>query len=130
MSQPKFSPKLIAPCGINCGICKMHLRKDNPCPGCNFAWDKRPKTRVECKIKCCTKRKGKFCCNCSEFPCDALKHLDARYQKKYGMSEIENLKSIKEKGIKKFIQQEEKTWICPQGILCVHDRKIYKTKKD
>lgn len=128
MSQSTFSEKLIAPCGMNCGICRMHLREKNPCPGCRFIDPKKPKTRQSCKIKLCKKRKGEFCCNCAEFPCDLLKRLDARYQKKYGMSEIENLKCIKEHGMKAFLANEEKKRVCPKGIVCVHDRKVYKVK--
>jgi hypothetical protein len=25
---------LVAPCGMNCGICRAYLREKNKCPGC------------------------------------------------------------------------------------------------
>jgi len=120
-----FDDKLVAPCGINCGICQAYLRKNNPCHGCNYAEQNRPKTREHCGLRICTKRKDKFCYSCDEFPCDRLKHLDKRYRTRYGISEIDNLICIRDKGIKSFIEEESKRWISDEGILCVHDKKYY-----
>jgi hypothetical protein len=125
MNKPIFNYKLIAPCGINCGVCRGHLRQNNPCNGCNFANQNMPKTRAQCRIRLCNKRKGRFCCNCAEFPCGLLKRLDKRYRTRYDMSEIENLLYIKTNGIKKFLERETRKWISDKGILCVHDRKYY-----
>lgn len=116
---------LIAPCGMNCGICKAYLRSNNPCLGCNQAEQNKPKTRVNCKLRICKKRTGKFCCDCTIFPCDRLIHLDFRYRTRYGMSEIENLEFIHKNGIKKFLEQERKKWIFEKGVLCVHDKNYY-----
>ena len=126
MTQAKFDPKLIAPCGMNCAICKAHLRKHNPCHGCNFAENNRPKTRVKCPLRACRKGTGRFCCPCPEFPCDRLRHLDQRYQMKYSMSQIKNLEFIKAKGIKRFVEKEGKRWFSERGVLCVHDKKYYR----
>lgn len=117
---------LIAPCGMNCGICRAHLRENNPCRGCGCAEQNRPKTRVTCRLRTCGKRKGRFCFSCADFPCGRLKHLDDRYRERYGMSEIENLEYIKENGIKKFIERENKRWVSGKGVFCVHDRKYYR----
>lgn len=121
----KFGYDLIAPCGMNCGICRAHLRQNNPCHGCACAQQNRPKTRARCRLRLCNKRKGKYCCSCAEFPCGRLKRLDDRYRARYGMSEIENLKYIRENGIKKFIEKEHKRWVSDKGIFCVHDKKYY-----
>lgn len=123
--QTEFDPKLIAPCGMNCAVCKAHLRKHNPCHGCNFAQKNRPRTRLKCSIRICRKRRGRFCCTCPEFPCDRLQHLDQRYRITYSISEIENLKFIKAQGIRRFVEKEAKRWFSKRGILCVHDRKYY-----
>jgi hypothetical protein len=120
--------ELIAPCGMNCGICQAYLRQNNPCNGCDNAEKNLPKTRANCRLRVCTKRKGKFCWDCAEFPCDRLKHLDKRYRERYGMSEIENLNCIRENGIEKFIEKENRKWVSKQGILCVHDKKYYKNR--
>jgi hypothetical protein len=116
---------LIAPCGMNCGVCKAYLHPKKSCHGCNNAKQNKTKTRTQCYLRMCSKRKSYFCYDCKEFPCDRLKHLDDRYRKKYGMSEIENLEYIREKGIRKFVQKERKRWISKRGIFCVHDRKYY-----
>jgi len=117
--------KLIAPCGMNCTICKAYLRQNNPCHGCNYVEPTQPKTIVNCRLRICTKRKGDFCYDCTDFPCERLKHLDHRYRTRYGMSEIENLVYIRDKGIEKFLDRERRKWISEKGVLCVHDRKYY-----
>ena len=129
MKQAKFEIKLIAPCGINCGICKAHLRAHNPCHGCNFNGQEKPKTRAQCRLRLCDKRKGHYCCHCAEFPCALLNRLDKRYRTRYGMSEIENLVAIRDQGIRRFVEEESRKWISDKGILCVHNRKYYKSRR-
>jgi hypothetical protein len=123
--EKMINGKLIAPCGIDCGICIAYLRANNPCRGCNNAEKNRPKTRARCRLRICRKRKGDFCYACAEFPCARLKSLDNRYQKKYGMSEIKNLEFIKDKGMKKFLERENKKWASEKGVFCVHDKRYY-----
>jgi hypothetical protein len=125
-----FENKLIAPCGINCGICRAYLRHINPCHGCNYIEQNRPKTRENCQIRICEKRTGEFCYQCSEFSCDRLKKLDNRYRKRYGISEIENLKYIRDNGMNKFLKNENINWVSDKGVLCVHDKKYYYVKDD
>lgn len=121
--------KFIAPCGMNCNICVAFLREKNKCPGCNFLHLKKPRTRWKCVIRNCTKRKRnkwKYCSDkCAKYPCQRLKNLDKRYRTKYDMSMIENLEFIKKKGIRKFIKKEEKRWITKDGVVCVHNKKVY-----
>lgn len=123
----KINQDLIAPCGMNCAICMAHLRKNNPCHGCNNADCNKPKTRVNCKIRNCQLREGKFCFDCPKFPCDRLKHLDSRYRQKYGMSEIENLNKIKTEGMEKFLESEQQKWRCPNcgQLRCCHNGLCY-----
>ena len=119
-----MNKKLIAPCGMNCGLCLMHLRDKNKCPGCSSGRKVNGRC-IKCGIKLCKDRKGEYCFNCDKFPCDRLKRLDARYQEKYGMSEIANLKTIKEKGIELFLLEENKKWVNSEGTYCVHDKNRY-----
>ena len=117
---------LIAPCGINCGICKSHYREKNTCPGCRKLDKRTPTTRFNCIIRKCKilkDRKRKYCSDkCDNYPCKSLKSLDKRYSTKYHISMIENLKYIKEKGINAFLEKEKKKWTCPQcgGIVTCH----------
>lgn len=122
----KITKELIAPCGMDCGVCRAYLRENNPCHSCRQAQKNKPKTRANCKIRNCSKRKGDYCCNCDEFPCERLEHLDERYRTSYGMSEIENLKFIKEHGIEKFVKSQRQKYQSSKGTLCVHDNKHYK----
>jgi hypothetical protein len=117
---------LIAPCGINCGVCRAHMRERNACPGCRADDAGKPKTRIYCKIKTCEKRVSRnidCCFQCSEFPCQTLRHLDDRYRSNYGMSVIDNLLMIKTSGIRKFVASERQRWVCSTcgGALCVHE---------
>jgi len=121
----KINRNLIAPCGMNCGICIGYLRQKNRCRGCGEAEKNKPKTRVFCKIRICKERKGKYCFDCVKFPCDRLKMLDKRYRANYDMSEIENLEFIRCKGINNFVKNERKRWQSSKGLLCVHNKKYY-----
>jgi hypothetical protein len=115
--------KLIAACGMNCGICMAHLRGKEPCEGC-FNPLPRYKSCLNCKMRNCEKRSGLFCFDCKDFPCDRLKHLDKRYRTKYNMSEIENLEFIKKHGISKFLEQQTTKYVCKKGVFNIH-RKTY-----
>ena len=119
-TKSNLNYSLIAPCGMNCGICVGYLREKKKCPGCNeSSLDKR------CRIRNCKNIKNNqsgFCFECEKYPCSRLKQLDKRYKMKYGMSMIENLENIKNLGLKKFIIKEETRWTCSEcgGIICVH----------
>jgi hypothetical protein len=118
--------KLIAPCGLNCVICRGYLlNKKNKCPGCWGDNVNKSNSCVRCKIKNCdnlTKTKSIFCFECAEFPCLRIKQLDKRYRTKYNMSVLENLENIKKLGVRKFVQNEKIRWTCSEcgGIICVH----------
>ena len=122
-----ITESLIAPCGMNCALCKAHLRANNSCPGCNYIKQSKYKTIMYCRLRLCSKRKSGFCYDCAEFPCARLKHLDERYRKRYGMSEVENLQYIRDYGMEKFLARERKKWLNEKGIFCVHDHKYYKS---
>jgi hypothetical protein len=117
--------KLIAPCGINCGICKYFYREKNKCPGCRFEDENKSKSCIECIIVNCEKIKNSksgLCFECPEIPCKRLKALDKRYKTKYHMSMIENQDYIKKHGTDKFLEKEKKKWKCPKcgGIVTCH----------
>lgn len=117
---------LIAPCGMNCGLCIGHLRDKRPCGGCFKKSDEnKPKVCRSCKIANCeflAETSSGFCHDCKKYPCARLKNLDKRYRTKYGMSMIENLSFIKNNGLEEFLKTEEEKWkcrVCGSG-LCVH----------
>jgi len=119
---------LIAPCGMNCGLCMGYLRdpgEKNYCPGCRGDIADLPRSCGGCRIRNCAEISagGKsFCFECAKFPCTRLRQLDKRYRTKYGMSMIENLESIRALGLEAFVRREQDRWKCPEcgGVICVH----------
>lgn len=115
---------LIAPCGMDCGLCIGHLRSRKPCPGCNGEDSAKPGHCVSCRIKLCDERpEGRyFCFDCWKFPCARVRRLDTRYRSKYHMSMLENLERIRDGGIEKFVAAERVRWECAGcgGVVCVH----------
>jgi hypothetical protein len=101
-SKPVMEERLIAPCGMNCGVCASYLAMKNDlkkkglgktyCAGC------LPRGK-NCYYHRKCERLGKnlvrFCYECADFPCHLLKTLDKRYRTFYHMSMIENLEYIK-----------------------------------
>ncbi|MBT3206866.1 MAG: DUF3795 domain-containing protein [Bacteroidetes bacterium] len=116
MNQNLNYANMIAACGMNCGICIGHMRDKKPCGGCfRKDDDNKPKQCRSCNIVNCEflkEIKSGFCFDCPKYPCVRLKRLDNRYRKKYKMSMIENLDSIKKVGLESFIRNEENRWIC------------------
>ena len=126
----KTEEELIAPCGMNCGLCISYLAKTNDlntqgfnrvyCEGCL----PRGKHCLHMGDRCETLGKGlvRFCYECSDFPCKRLKALDNRYRTKYHMSMIENLLFIRAYGIEAFLKKEDAAWSCPdcEGVICCH----------
>ena len=132
-----FNAKLIAPCGMNCGICiaffgytiNGRVRK-YPCNGCRL----RTSQCAFIKKKCDTLATNniEYCFECSGFPCENLTTLDKRYRTKYGMSMIENLRHIQLNGIMRFLKNEKKRWRCLTcgGVVCVHNKTCYSCNKN
>ncbi len=122
----EITPFLIAPCGMNCGLCMAYLREKKHCPGCKG--DDAQKSSISC-VRCGIKNceslkdiKSGLCVDCAQFPCARIKHIDKRYRTKYGMSMIENLETIQSLGMNVFVKKERVRWTCSKcgGILCVH----------
>ncbi|MCR3955335.1 MAG: DUF3795 domain-containing protein [Gudongella sp.] len=123
--------ELIAPCGMNCGLCISYQFRENDlnrkgfhrtyCPGCI----PRGKNCTYMKSSCRKVGEGRvrFCFECEDFPCKRLKALDKRYCTKYHMSMIDNLGFIKENGMASFLKKEESKWTCPKcgGTICCHN---------
>ena len=117
----KLTSDLIAPCGMNCALCASNLALKNDlkskgikipyCIGCR----PRNKKCAFIKKKCSKLLNGEvaYCFECTGFPCDLLKTLDARYKERYKMSMIENLSFIKEHGMQNFLEEQAKRWKCP-----------------
>jgi len=125
LTPSPFEIKMVAPCGINCAVCRAHLRERNRCAGCRQIGNHSPISCQKCFIRACDQREDPYCGSCAVFPCDRIKHLDKRYRIRYGMSEIENLTLIREAGIEAFLEVEGEKWIVDGCVRCVHDRQLY-----
>lgn len=118
-------PLIIAPCGINCSLCRNYVRESKSCPGCRGGESNKSNSCLTCSIMNCMKLAAgnhQFCFSCTNFPCVELKRLDRRYRTKYAVSVIENLERIQSGGIKRFIADENVKWICSEcgARLCMH----------
>jgi hypothetical protein len=134
VSSSKFVPELIAPCGMNCALCRAYNAyihevprqrgKVTYCAGC------LPRAK-NCYIKRGCKKLSKHqiqsCSECETMPCNKLDHLDRRYRERYSMSMVENLKTIKAQGIQEFLKSQAERYTCPScgDVVCVHDGKCY-----
>ena len=121
---------LIAPCGMSCALCisyqakQINLNKQgfhrSYCEGCI----PRGQNCLFMSNSCEKMANGlvRFCYECSSYPCKRLKSLDKRYRTKYNMSMIENLDTIKEKGIDEFLRMQKEKWSCSDcgGTVCCH----------
>ena len=131
--------ELIAPCGMNCGICIAFFgytlngkKRKHVCKGCRLRNTHQSLDRSLCAFikKQCEKlatNQLEYCFQCINFPCENLTTLDKRYRTKYGMSMIENLEYIQTNGIQQFLKHEAERWKCPAcgGIICVHNKICY-----
>jgi hypothetical protein len=123
--------ELIAPCGMNCGVCSGYLALKYEvkskgirmpyCPGCR----PRNKKCAFVKQRCYLLLDGRvqYCYECEDFPCPRLQHIDQRYKSNFRMSMIENLEFIKKNGMEKFLLKEEEKWKCPECgvVICCHN---------
>jgi hypothetical protein len=122
MKQKRNSSEdLVAPCGMYCALCSGYLAMKNDvkrngvrmsyCHGCR----PRGKTCAFLKKKCphLLNHTVQFCYECSDFPCDPLKHLDTRYRTLFRTSFIENLRCIQQQGMNHFLDDQKKKWRCP-----------------
>ena len=133
MQKSKFTPELIAPCGMNCALCRGYLAymygvprvrgKVSYCAGCvprgKNCFIKRGCSKL-------SKHQIQFCHECDLMPCKNLDRLDRRYRERYGMSMVENLKELKAKGMDEFLATQREKHRCPNcgDVVCVHDCKM------
>jgi hypothetical protein len=127
----KMEENLVAPCGMNCGVCVSYLAFKNNlqqkgfgksyCAGCL----PRGKNCAFMKKQCEKLGQGqvRFCFECESFPCRRLKNLDRRYRTRYHLSMIENLEFIRAHGMVLFLEKETARWRCPAcgETICCHN---------
>ncbi len=119
-----IDPHLIAPCGMNCAVCSVHLRDKKPCLGCLGADAHKPNHCRACTIKACADEKQVvYCFECAAFPCPAIGRMDKSYRTRYRVSLIAYGDAIKETGMAAFLAAQVARWTCPVcgGAISLHD---------
>jgi hypothetical protein len=122
---------LIAPCGMNCSLCRSYQAMNNDlkkhgfaytyCPGCLPRGENCLHMGDSCELL--AQGLVRFCYECQTFPCKRLKALDNRYRTKYHMSMIENLVFIRDNGMDRFLEKEGQAWQCIDcgEMVCCHN---------
>lgn len=131
-TDAKIPADMLAPCGITCAVCYVHLRQKKPCFGCRGLDASKPEHCRKCKIKDCATGQGiDFCFECSTFPCATIKRLDKSYRQRYQVSLIENGIRAKTVGIEQHLLEEKEKWTCVQcgGVISLHDRACSECEK-
>lgn len=122
-----MNENMIAPCGLNCALCKRALQKESPCPGCLGDDSQKPEFCANrCLIHHCELRKSlpdRYCDSCEKYPCKDVIEKEIRYSNAYPLIEtpIGNLSYLRENGMDAFLQREDERWRCPacHGTVCV-----------
>lgn len=115
--------KLVAPCGLDCGICEVYLCRDNrqladylvstgipkevlPCDGCKAIEGKCPVIRGTCATyECAREKKVAYCSECSDFPCGFLSPASDRATVLPHNCKVFNLCTIKRDGVEEFTKK-------------------------
>jgi hypothetical protein len=113
---------MVAPCGIDCGICELHtLTEDDalyqtmvqrgiskeklPCPGCRAVEGNcLVKTTVCDTWKCVKENELEFCSACTDFPCNRLQPAADRADVLPHNLKVFNLCLINQIGLKAFVE--------------------------
>lgn len=98
---------LFSLCGLNCGLCPMHL--DHYCPGCGGG-----EGNQSCKIAKCSLRHGKieYCNQCLKYPCEQYEKEDEFDSFITRCNRIKDLGKLKRIGTEAYqAEQGEKTKI-------------------
>lgn len=114
---------LVAPCGIDCGICELHMLNENdalyqsmiqrgipaeklPCPGCRAVEGNCPVKPAVCDTwNCVSDKKIGFCTACNEFPCNRLQPCADRADVLPHNLKVFNLCLINQIGLKSFTER-------------------------
>jgi hypothetical protein len=119
--------EMTAPCGIACFDCVTYLAKDDVelrakvakqfnmqpedvvCKGCRANNGKCSVIRAKCRVYPCAESKGvKFCCDCTDFPCDLLHPYADKADSLPHNTKVFNLCLIKKMGLEKWATEKAK----------------------
>ncbi len=126
MKMPETIPDyFLAPCGVNCFVCYVHLKKVKPCNGCLGDDNNKPERCKSCKIKNCAVDKGYTrCYECSTYPCADSKRLEKSYLQRYQVDLRKNCEIANTQSISALMKSEMVKWTCRKcnGVISQHDK--------
>ena len=134
MASTKFSAELVAPCGMNCAVCRAYLaynhgvpRKRGSVTHCSGCLPRGKNCFIKRACKKLSKKEVRFCYECEDMPCEGVDRVDRRYRARYSVSFVGNLREIEERGIDAFLQSQEAKFKCSAcgDVVSVHDGKCY-----
>jgi len=116
--RPEKRFPTIGCCGIDCGLCpRYYTAGSSRCPGCagpDF-FEKHPSCGF---ITCCVKqRKLEVCAECDEFPCSRFDSWIGGDSFVTHRMALVNLSSMRETGLERFREQQEKRMALLQTML-------------
>ncbi len=115
--------ELVAPCGIDCGICELYLCRDDarleqyliargipaerlPCSGCVPGHGDCPVVAGTCATWTCAQEHGvRFCFECTDFPCEKLSPAADRADVLPHNTKVFDLSVIERRGVDGFIAE-------------------------
>lgn len=120
--------EMIAPCGLDCAICRRALQEDNPCMGCHGPDEGKSDFCLNhCLIRRCERLRelgSDYCDVCPSYPCEDVMEKETRYNSAYPLFEspMENLAYIRQHGMEAFLRKEQVAWTCCDcgEVICVH----------
>ncbi len=92
MKNFKRGNLLFSLCGLNCGLCPMHL--DNYCPGCGGGDGNQSCAIARCSLQ---HDKVEYCYLCDEYPCekyDGIDEFDSFITHRNQLKEFDKIKRI------------------------------------
>ncbi len=125
MKMKSVTVNMLAPCGMTCSVCYVHLKQRKPCTGCRGRDKGKPEHCRKCEIRDCTaNHQINFCFECSSFPCATIKRLDKSYRQRYQVSLVENALRLKTIGMDPYLLEEQIKWTCTHcgGVISLHDQ--------
>jgi len=115
--------RLVAPCGLDCGICELYLSRNNeqlmntlitkgipkevlPCEGCRATEGDCPVIHEKCiTFECTHEKKISFCSQCDDFPCMKLAPAADRADTLPHNTKLYNLCVIRSRGVEELIDR-------------------------
>lgn len=116
-------------CGLYCGACDVFIANEKgTLEESAKEWDMKPEdlmchgcksgtNAVYCRTcdikKCAESKEVEFCYQCEEYPCTLLVEFRNDEHPHHSVV-LKNQEIIKEKGVQKWLEEQEKRWTCPE----------------